>query len=292
MSTSTEVEAMEIHQQSQRNLKQALLAGGMAGTAVDTALFPLDTIKTRLQSQAGFMASGGLRGVYSGLLAAVIGSAPSASLFFVTYEATKRVMSTSMNPSYTPLIHMVAASCGEVTACSVRVPTEVVKQRMQTRQFNSASSAVSNVILTEGILGLYRGFLSTVAREIPFTCIQFPMYEYFKRVYAKYYGRPAEPYEAALCGSIAGAIAAGITTPLDVCKTRIMLSNKNQHIQQYTGILSTMKRIVAEEGPRALLSGLGPRVMWISIGGSIFLGVYEKALKTCTQLRLLEDERY
>ncbi|KAI8330985.1 mitochondrial carrier domain-containing protein [Chlamydoabsidia padenii] len=187
---------------------------------------------------------------------------------------------------------MVAASCGEVTACSVRVPTEVVKQRMQTKQFNSASSAVSNVIRTEGILGLYRGFLSTVAREIPFCCIQFPLYEYFKRVYASHYGRPAEPYQAALCGSVAGGIAAAITTPLDVCKTRIMLSSKNQNIQQYTGILSTMKRVAAEEGPRALLSGLGPRVMWISIGGSIFLGVYEKALKTCTQLRLLEDERY
>ncbi|KAI8336308.1 mitochondrial carrier domain-containing protein [Chlamydoabsidia padenii] len=283
---------MEAHQLDQRNLKQALLAGGLAGTAVDTVLFPLDTIKTRLQSQAGFMASGGLRGVYSGLLAAVIGSAPSASLFFVTYEATKRALSTSIDPAYVPFIHMVAASCGEVTACSVRVPTEVVKQRMQTKQFNTASSAVSNVIRTEGILGLYRGFLSTVAREIPFTCIQFPLYEYFKRVYANHYGRPAEPYQAALCGSVAGGIAAAITTPLDVCKTRIMLSTNNQNTQAYTGIMSTMKRIAAEEGPRALLSGIGPRVMWISIGGSIFLGVYEKALKTCTQLRLLEGQRY
>jgi len=48
----------------------------MAGTAVDTALFPLDTLKTRLQSKAGFAASGGFRGVYSGLTSAVIGSAP------------------------------------------------------------------------------------------------------------------------------------------------------------------------------------------------------------------------
>jgi solute carrier family 25 S-adenosylmethionine transporter 26 len=50
-----------------------------------------------------------------------------------------------------------------------------------------------------------------------------------------------------------------------------------------------MKRIASEEGTRALFSGIGPRVMWISIGGSIFLGVYEKALKTFVQLRILED---
>ena len=52
-----------------------------------------------------------------------------------------------------------------------------------------------------------------------------------------------------------------------------------------------MKRIVAEEGPRVLLSGIGPRVMWISIGGSIFLGMYEKAVKSLSQLHVLDDRR-
>ncbi|KAI8884465.1 mitochondrial carrier [Backusella circina FSU 941] len=275
----------------QGSLKQALVAGACAGTAVDTALFPLDTIKTRLQSQQGFLASGGFRGIYSGLLSAVIGSAPGASLFFVTYEATKRLMSATLdNGQYVPLVHMVAASCGETVACTVRVPTEVIKQRMQTKQFTKTSAAVSHVLRTEGILGMYRGFLSTVAREIPFTCIQFPLYEYFKRTYATMKGRRTEPYEAALMGSFAGGIAAAITTPLDVCKTRIMLSNKNQTTKHYDGIISTMKRITAEEGTRVLFSGLGPRVMWISIGGSIFLGVYEKALKTFVQLRILDDQ--
>jgi solute carrier family 25 S-adenosylmethionine transporter 26 len=199
------------------------------------------------------------------------------------------------NAQYAPLIHMVAASCGETVACTVRVPTEVIKQRMQTKQFTKTSAAVSHVLRNEGILGMYRGFLSTVAREIPFTCIQFPLYEYFKRTYATMKGRRTEPYEAAMMGSLAGAIAAAATTPLDVCKTRIMLSVKNQanasSSKHYDGIISTMKRIAAEEGPRALFSGIGPRVMWISIGGSIFLGVYEKAVKTFVQLRVL-DERF
>ena len=49
----------------------------MAGFAVDTALFPLDTVKTRLQSPSGFLKSGGFRGIYSGLLPAALGSAPT-----------------------------------------------------------------------------------------------------------------------------------------------------------------------------------------------------------------------
>lgn len=52
-------------------------AGAAAGTSVDVALFPLDTIKTRLQSQQGFRAAGGFRGIYSGLLSVTLGSAPT-----------------------------------------------------------------------------------------------------------------------------------------------------------------------------------------------------------------------
>ncbi|KAG0259988.1 hypothetical protein BG011_002208 [Mortierella polycephala] len=262
---------------------QFMLAGAMAGTAVDTALFPLDTLKTRLQSKAGFAASGGFRGVYSGLTSAVIGSAPGASMFFVTYEGLKKTLSAVMpDPQYAPVVHMMSASGGEIAACFVRVPTEVIKQRMQTKQFLTTSSALKSVVQNEGVLGFYRGYFSTVAREIPFTCIQFPLYEYMKKSYAFATQRSkVDPWEAAICGSIAGGIAAGITTPLDVIKTRLMLSQRNpsgaQSSAYYSGIISTFKRILAEEGPRALFSGIGPRVMWISIGGSIFLGVYEKA---------------
>lgn len=52
-------------------------SGGVAGTAVDLTLHPLDTLKTRLQSSAGFWKSGGFRGVYSGILPAAAASAPS-----------------------------------------------------------------------------------------------------------------------------------------------------------------------------------------------------------------------
>lgn len=63
-----------------------MIAGGLAGTSVDVALFPIDTVKTRLQSPDGFWKSGGFRGIYRGIGAAAVGSAPGASLFFTTYE--------------------------------------------------------------------------------------------------------------------------------------------------------------------------------------------------------------
>ncbi|CAD6242524.1 unnamed protein product [Miscanthus lutarioriparius] len=63
---------------------------------------------------------------------------------------------------------------------------------------------------------------------------------------------------------------------------------------QYTGIVSCAQTILREEGPKAFLKGIEPRVLWIGIGGSIF-GVLEKtksmlAEKRNRELRAVKDE--
>lgn len=58
-------------------------AGGCAGMCVDLTLFPLDTIKTRLQSQQGFYKAGGFRGIYAGVPSAAVGSFPNGETHFV-----------------------------------------------------------------------------------------------------------------------------------------------------------------------------------------------------------------
>jgi solute carrier family 25 S-adenosylmethionine transporter 26 len=207
----------------------SLVSGGIAGTTVDICFYPLDTVKTRMQSVEGFWKSGGFRGIYNGLSAAAIGSAPGAALFFVTYDASKIWLESINNPtlqSVPAVVHMTAASLGEVMACLVRVPTEVVKQRMQAGQHHSLRDTVSTTMQREGFAGFYKGFGTTLLREIPFAFIQFPIYEQMKTSIGNYCNREVQSYEAALCGSVAGAFAAAVTTPLDVLKTRLMLNTK------------------------------------------------------------------
>lgn len=55
-------------------------AGAFAGVAVDLSLFPIDTVKTRLQAPGGFFANGGWRGIYKGIGSVSMGSAPSGIL--------------------------------------------------------------------------------------------------------------------------------------------------------------------------------------------------------------------
>ena len=59
----------------------SLISGGIAGTTVDVALYPLDTIKTRLQAPQGFLKAGGFSGVYKGLSAAAAGNYCFFNLF-------------------------------------------------------------------------------------------------------------------------------------------------------------------------------------------------------------------
>lgn len=112
----------------------------------------------------------------------------------------------------------------------MRVPTEIVKSRTQTSAYGAASTSWSSarqLFAIEGLRGFYRGFGITIAREIPFTSIQFPLYEALKGFVGKnYLGRKPLAHEAAGCGMIAGGVAAALTTPLDVVKTRVMLEAK------------------------------------------------------------------
>ncbi|KAL2160132.1 hypothetical protein VTH06DRAFT_1787 [Thermothelomyces fergusii] len=304
----------------------ALLAGALAGTTVDLSLFPLDTLKTRLQSREGFFASGGFRGIYRGVGSALVGSAPGAAFFFCTYEATKTYLgpllaslSSSLSSSSSSsgagattaavaaaaaAEHMVAASLGEIAACAVRVPTEVVKQRAQAGRHGGSSLRSLLHILGErdrrGLAGvwreLYRGWGITVMREVPFTVLQFPLWEALKawgrerkaRTGAGLFGDAGArsgpevgAAESALYGSVAGGFAAAVTTPLDVLKTRVMLSARRE------SVASIVRTTLRENGIRPFFAGIGPRVMWISAGGAIFLGSYQWAVNTLEKRKLI-----
>ncbi|KAJ9198456.1 hypothetical protein DTO166G4_2242 [Paecilomyces variotii] len=304
---------------------RSLLSGAVAGLTVDLSLYPLDTIKTRLQ-KARHSTNGPttksappplrqtIRGIYAGLPSVLLGSAPSAASFFIVYDGVKRALlpSSTSEPAskwHTFFTHSLASSMGEISACAVRVPTEVIKQRAQAGLFGGSTLLALKDILslrhadpTSGakrgygqvIRELYRGTGITIAREIPFTVLQFTMWESMKGAYAKRtlnkaqgadgaIGVAAEQIPAstsALFGSFAGAVAAGLTTPLDVIKTRVMLARRGDGGESGRVRIKDVVRGIASEGFGAFWRGIGPRVTWIGIGGAVFLGSYQWAWNT------------
>ncbi|KNA20406.1 hypothetical protein SOVF_052500 [Spinacia oleracea] len=269
-----------------QTLIDGVIAGGTAGFVVETVLYPIDTIKTRLQAARG----GGQivwKGLYSGLAGNLAGVLPASAAFLGVYEPTKKKLLRMLPENLSAVAHMTAGAVGGMAASLIRVPTEVVKQRMQTGQFVSAPDAVRLIVAKEGFKGLYAGYRSFLLRDLPFDAIQFCLYEQLRLGYKLAAKRELNDPENAVIGAFAGALTGAITTPLDVIKTRLMIQGSGN---QYKGIVDCVKTIVREEGAPALLKGVGPRVLWIGIGGSIFFGVLESTKRFLAESRVKRIE--
>ncbi|XP_050355952.1 S-adenosylmethionine mitochondrial carrier protein-like [Nymphalis io] len=255
-----------------------LFAGAIAGVSVDITLYPLDTLKTRLQSQQGFYKAGGFSGVYRGLLTVATTSIPTTSLFFMSYETTKKAFEPMVKTQYASLVHMLAASVGEVLACIIRVPTEIAKQRKQTYTGSEKRSSIRILVhafRTDGFRnGVYRGFLSTVVRDLPFSFIELPLWELFKTFIKDRNDGQITSFQSGLSGSVAGALAAAATTPLDLAKTRIMLA-EDYAATRKVRIRPVLADIYLQAGLRGLFAGVAPRMTAFMVGGFVFFGIYD-----------------
>ncbi|XP_034674170.1 S-adenosylmethionine carrier 1, chloroplastic/mitochondrial-like isoform X2 [Vitis riparia] len=266
---------------------EGLVAGGIAGVVVEAALYPIDTIKTRLQAAHG----GGkivLKGLYSGLAGNLAGVLPASAIFVGVYEPTKQKLLKTIPENLSAFAHLTAGAVGGAASSLVRVPTEVVKQRMQTGQFASATDAVQLIVAKEGFKGLYAGYGSFLLRDLPFDALQFCIYEQLRIGYKLAAQRDLNDPENAMIGAFSGAITGAITTPLDVIKTRLMVQGS---ANQYKGIFDCVRTVIREEGTPALFKGIGPRVLWIGIGGSIFFVILERTKQVVAQTHTRTEKK-
>jgi solute carrier family 25 (mitochondrial S-adenosylmethionine transporter), member 26 len=225
-------------------------SGAVAGLTVDIVLFPVDTIKTRLQSKHGFSASGGFRGVYRGLSAVSVGSVPSAALFFGAYEIGKRE-----GPFGAVGNQLFGSVVGETSSNLFRVPLDTIKQRMQAGHHKSLRNAISH----SQPMTLFAALPVTLLRDIPFAACQMLIYEYLKTC----------ELPVSFAGFVAGGLSGFLTTPLDVVRTRLML------LESKGSVPTVLNELWREGGCRSLFKGVSMRCLWISAGGSIFFTSYE-----------------
>lgn len=272
-----------------------LIAGGCCGLAVDSCLFPIDTCKTRLQSEEGFIKAGGFKDIYNGLLPVLAGSVPIAATFFCIYAIVKSVLYGILAPGMDPdtldfsinfLVNSVAASAGEMCAGLIRTPIEIVKQRRQVSEVQfRAMDILMHAYKTDGLLnGVYRGYGVTIMRDIPFSMIQYPLWELLKRLAVKMTGQEAALFTVSCFGSVAGAVGAALTCPLDVAKTRIQLADLNAEQMPTRNPLYILKRIYRDDGVAGLFGGFVPRVAWTTIGGFIWFGTYSLVIMLLKEL--------
>lgn len=245
----------------------------------------------------------GFSRLYQGFGAVAAGTIPGHALYFAAYESMKRYLyqhlninqqtGQSNNKLHEVVSHMLAGFVADVAGSLIWTPQDVVKQRLQVKYSHRLSSldCFRSIWQQEGLRGLYRGFGAGLLTYGPYVSIYFALYEQWKssirshefilmdwrNPYYKEAIVPSPFYWLGAAGS--GAISAVITCPLDVIKTRLQVSRR-QAVGSYRNAWDAFKRIVKEEGPRALFQGVKPRALWMASGTAITMMIYEKLMHT------------
>ena len=87
--------------------------------------------------------------------------------------------------------------------------------------------------------------------------------------------RELEPWETITVGALSGGLAAVVTTPFDVMKTRMMTAPQGRSVSMTMVAFSILKH----EGPLGLFKGAVPRFFWIAPLGAMNFAGYELARK-------------
>lgn len=270
-------------------ITQSLMCGAVARAAQILTMFPVDTIKTRVQvsriavaavrpSPIAQLSSAIQKGnLYRGAAFSLCGNIPYGMLTFGLYETIKTKLFGNSKFSCPEWLQIViAASTGDAIGSLWLTPSEVVKSKTQAGVFPSPVAAI-RAISNQGPLGFYQGYGAAIARDIPFRAIQLSLYERARSWYVKRSRKPAQQITAIenlLMGAICGTLTAATTTPLDVIRTR-MMSQGTGGTALYKNAIDCLSKTVSQEGVGALFRGIGPRCFLIGPSSAVFFLAYE-----------------
>ena len=263
----------------------------------------------------------------------------TAGAFFTTYEAVKytlgetsattraRRSSQSQNETIhkfpilhslpTPIVHAIASSTAEMVSCLMITPAEVLKQNAQVIEKSGGQQTAAIQVFSRfrhKPWKLWSGYAALVGRNLPFTGLHFPLFEYVRSHVVDWrqkekrkdkdgnggeLGRIEEwnPVleRAVLTGfsaGLSGMVASIVTTPIDVVKTRVMLAASNGHISGgeerdaapgpdtmkkigTRGTVDVGKGIWENEGIKGLFKGGLIRAAWTAVSLGLYLSIYE-----------------
>lgn len=283
-----------------------MMAGAAAGMFEHVAMYPFDSIKTRLQRlnptpesrYRGVMDAftrmtrgEGYLSVYRGVVAVASGAGPAHALYFASYEKAKEVFGATRTDDEQH--HHVATAAAAVVATlahdAFMNPMEVIKQRLQ--MFNSPYRGMvhcgTSILQTEGVSAFYRSFTTQIIMNIPYQITQLVTYEFLRKKL-----NPKGDYDPKthfIAGGVAGAVASGITTPLDVAKTLLntqepcpgaqaaqeVLPTAKAQPRPIVGVFNALSTIYRINGLAGFAKGFYARVMFTTPAAAISWSVYE-----------------
>ncbi|XP_078445123.1 uncharacterized protein LOC144714278 [Wolffia australiana] len=279
---------------SASSVLKSALAGGLSCALSTSLLHPIDTMKTRVQASTlsfpeliSKLPQIGVRGLYRGSVPAILGQFSSHGLRTGIFEVSKLVL-VNVAPTLAEIqVQSLASFCSTILGTAVRIPCEVLKQRLQAGIFDNVGEAIVGTFQNDGIRGFFRGTGATLCREVPFYVAGMGLYAESKKAVQNVLQRELQPWETVAVGALSGGLAAVVTTPFDVMKTRTMTAP--QGVRMSMAVIAVS--ILRDEGPLGLFKGAVPRFFWIAPLGAMNFAGYELARKAMDEKASREAAR-
>jgi len=237
---------------------------------------PLTIIRETLRSQ-------GVRGMYAGCTALVVGNSVKAGVRFVSYDKFKQALADKDGKVSAPRSLVAGLGAGLMEAIFAVTPSETIKtkliddaKRPQPR-YRGLLHGTASIVGEEGLLGVYRGLFPVMMRQGANSAVRFTTYTTLKQsVQSRTRAGQTLPGSVTFAmGAIAGLVTVYTTMPLDVVKTRMQ---SLQARAQYRNTFHCAYRIFTEEGILRFWTGTTPRLARLVMSGGIVFTIYEKVI--------------
>ncbi len=216
------------------------LNGCLGGIIGMTISYPFDTIKTTIQT-GGKRFPRTIRGYYPGFTSPLIGTIIEKSVLFGSYDKFKNI----------GLDGFSGGIASGVLTTLVATPFERIKIKAQVMKVSSPN-AIKYIIKNNGIASIYRGWSSTLFREVP----GFGIYMYVLKKTNR--GGDSGLGYAFFRGICAGTLSWAVIYPSDPVKT--VMQNEN------IGLKLAIQKIYSQGGPGGFYQGF-----WWAIGRAALL---------------------
>ncbi|KAM5129917.1 solute carrier family 25 member 47 [Mantella aurantiaca] len=282
------------------------IAGAVGGACGVMVGYPLDTVKVRIQTQTNYRGiwhcihstyrAEKVAGFFRGMSMPISTVSVSSSIVFGVHRKCLRALckaryaTPTVKPSKLDIfISGYAAGAVQVLVSS---PADMAKVRLQTQASPHPSSACAllarpkysgplHCLLTiareEGFLGLYKGCFALMFRDCHSFATYFLSYAVFREWFVPDEQSNAGMMGVLLAGGLAGVVAWGIATPMDVIKARLQVDGVTQH--KYRGVIHCVTQSVRAEGVGVLFKGLSLNCLRAFPVNMVVFLVYEAMLK-------------
>ncbi|ORX89680.1 solute carrier family 25 member 40-like protein [Basidiobolus meristosporus CBS 931.73] len=229
----------------------------------------------------------GFTKLWKGLSPTLLMQIPATAIYYVGYDHMRDFIKLNVNdPNIDKFSPLIVGSLARTCAATCISPIELIRTRVQSTAagtgLSEVMSGVAKMVKNSGASSLWRGLSPTLWRDVPFSGIYWMGYESIKTSILNQRSEeapltPSDEFELAfVAGALSGSIAAVLTTPFDVAKTRIQVDSSNDTlVNRKPRMFDIMKSIARNEGIGGLFTGLIPRVAKVAPSCAIMISSYE-----------------